>query len=68
MSGNMDGLNPKQGRIVRDMIGRVIRQKCYCSDTIKTCGRCRQIAEIRAHFPDNWAYAADINAQMGPQR
>ena len=67
MSEYRDDLTPKQGRVLRSLIRRTINRKCYCSDAI-TCGRCREIAEIREHFPENWLYAADINAQMGPQK
>lgn len=66
MNDNLDGLNPKQARVLRAMIARSIRQRCLCSTLKLTCVRCRQIAEIREHFPQNWAYAADIHAQTGP--
>ena len=67
MSEYRDGLTPKQGRLLRALIRRHINRKCYCSDEI-TCRRCREIAEIREQFPENWLYIADINAQMGPQK
>lgn len=68
MSGNLDGLNYTQARLLRRMIGRVIRRKCGCAIlTDLTCFRCREIAELRAAFPENWAIEADLNAQMGPQ-
>ena len=65
MSGNLDGLNPKQARVLRSMIGSVIRTKCLCHVTSGDCYRCRRVKEIREEFPQNWAYAADIHAQTG---
>lgn len=65
MSDNFDGLDPKQARLLRSMIGSMIRAKCLCHITTGDCLRCRRVKEIREHFPQNWTYAADIHAQTG---
>lgn len=62
-----DGLTFEQAMVLRAMIGRLIRRRCIC-ETLKgsTCFRCREVDQVKKAFPQNWAYAADLNATMGP--